>query len=134
MIGEKANQLPLLNGGAASQPLAAGRWQAADRQLRPGEWLMLALLALATFGCIAYATVKPRSLPGETLAVAVIGGSRDAAMGAVAAAGGLALRDGVLPGSVITRATDAGFIERLRHTGANLIYRVDSGVNCAGAR
>ncbi|HWT96885.1 MAG TPA: hypothetical protein VN229_04700 [Terriglobales bacterium] len=133
MIGEKANQLPLLHTGVVS-PLAAGRRQEGDRPLRPGEWLMLALLALATFGCIAYATVKPRSLSGETLVVAVIGGPRDAAMAAVAAAGGLALRDGVLPGSVVARATDAGFIERLRHAGANLIYRVDSSVNCAGAK
>src|SRR5262245_36168130 len=123
MIGEKADQLPLLRTGTMPHPSSARRWQSGDQPLRPGDWLMLVLLALATFGSLAYATMKPRHSADEILAVAVIGGPRDAAIAAVAAAGGLALRDGVLPGSVIARASDAGFIERLRHAGANLVYR-----------
>lgn len=134
MIGEKAHHLPALATGITSSRPLTRRHPTGDRPLRPGEWMMLALLTISTLGSIAYATVRPRDLPGETLTVAVIGGPRDAAMAAVAAAGGLALRDGVLPGSMIARATDTGFIERLRQAGANLIYRVDDNVNCAGAR
>jgi hypothetical protein len=133
MISEQANQLAGPGAVIVSGLLPTRRQPPADRPLRPAEWMMLALLALATFGSIAYATVKPRHVAGETLAVAVIGGSRDAAIAAVATAGGLALRDGALPGSVVARATDAGFIERLRLAGANLIYRIDQSVNCAGA-
>ena len=150
MTGEKANHLPELGVMIASRRFSANRTKAAarpptsdrpaddrpagDPPVRSGEWMMLGLLAVAILGSIAYATVKPRHLPGETLAVAVIGGQPDAAIAAVAAAGGLALRDGALPGSVIARATDTGFIERLRRAGANLIYRIDDSVNCAGAR
>ena len=145
MTGEKANHLPGLGVMIASRRFSANRTKATarpptgdrpagDPPVRPGEWMMLVLLAVAILGSIAYATVKPRHLPGETLAVAVIGGQPDAAIAAVAGAGGLALRDGALPGSVIARATDTGFIERLRRAGANLIYRIDDSVNCAGAR
>ncbi|HVJ41236.1 MAG TPA: hypothetical protein VM639_07060 [Dongiaceae bacterium] len=105
-----------------------------DRPLRPTDWLIMAAFALAVLGSLAYASLKPRHLAGETLGVLAIGGSHDAALAAVVAAGGLVLRDGELTGSVVARAPDDGFVDRLRRAGANLIYRIDRSVNCAGAR
>lgn len=105
-----------------------------ERPLRPRDWLAIAVLVLAVLGCIAYASLQPRYRAGETLGIVILGGSRDAALALVAAAGGFVLRDGGLAGSVIARAPDDGFIDRLRLAGADLIYRIDRGVTCAGIR
>jgi len=104
-----------------------------ERPLRPSDWLLIFLFALLVLAGLDYATLKPRHVPGETLGVLVLGGPHDAAIAAVAAAGGLVLRDGDMAGSVIARAPDAGFVDRLRMAGASLVYRIDRNVNCAGA-
>jgi len=106
---------------------------AAERPLRPGDWLLVFLFALLVLASLDYAALRPRQVPGETLGVVIVGGSAEAALAAVARSGGLVLRDGALPGSVVARAPDAGFVDRLRAAGASVIYRIDRSVNCAGA-
>lgn len=106
---------------------------AAERPLRPADWLLVGLFALLVLGSLDYVALKPRHVPGETLGVVVVGGSAQAAIAAVAGSGGLVLRDGAFPGSVVARAPDAGFVDRLRAAGASVIYRIDRSVNCAGA-
>jgi hypothetical protein len=103
----------------------------ADRPLRPGELLPALVLALGVIASLAYATLKPRHVAGETLGVVSIGGPPQAAIAAIAAAGGQVLRDGSFAGGVIARAPDAGFVDRLYIAGADVVYRIDGNINCA---
>jgi hypothetical protein len=65
--------------------------------------------------------------------VVTLGGPPQAAIAAIAAAGGQVLRDGSFAGGVVARAPDAGFVRRLYAAGADLVYRIDGNVNCAAA-
>lgn len=103
-----------------------------ERPLRPIELLPVVMLALGVIASLAYASLKPRQMVGETVGVVTIGGSSDAAIAAVVAAGGEVLRDGNFDNGVIARAPDAGFVGRLYAAGVHLVYRVDRNINCAG--
>jgi len=119
---------------ATNGTVTNGTGKGDERPLRLRDWLAMAALVLAVLGCICFASLQPRHRAGETLGIVIFGGSPDAALALVAAAGGLVLRNGELAGSVIARAPDDGFIDRLRLAGADLIYRIDRGATCAGVR
>jgi hypothetical protein len=111
--------------------LASSLAAKADRPLRLIEFLPVAILALGVIASLAYASLKPRHVAGETLGVVTIGGSPDAAIAAVSAAGGEILRDGNVAHGVIARAPDVGFVARLYAAGIFLVYRIDRNSNCA---
>jgi len=99
------------------------------RQMLPTMLLVPGILA-----GLAYGELRPHHLVGETLAVLALDGSSRTALADISQAGGLILRPGGLAGSVIAKASDAGFVGRLAAIGNGLIiYRLDDGANCAGA-
>ena len=96
--------------------------------------ISLVFLALASLIPASFLSLWPNSQDGETLGVIVIGQPRDAAVNAVASAGGEILRDGVLPGSVVARSTGAAFLARLRGQSSVFFYHMEAGPNCAALR
>jgi hypothetical protein len=111
----------------------AGRALQADQPLRPSDVLAIFALILGVIAGLAYATLKPRHLVGETIGVLSLDGGPRTAIAAIAMAGGAVLRDGGFGGAVVARAPDAGFVDRLYAAGADVVYRIDRNVNCVAA-
>jgi hypothetical protein len=78
-------------------------------------------LALATLATLAYGAFRPGPPGSPVAAIYAPGTSEETAFAAVAAAGGLPIRNGGFDNIVVARADDPGFASRLLANGAWLV-------------